>query len=354
MNPKRQSEKDGQYYLRPLYFQNFLKVKTAILFAIFLISVPQLFAQVGISATSITPDASSILELRSNTKGFLPSRMTTTERNAIATPATGLFIYNTTTNQLNYYNGSSWQIAGGESVNSAITAAGTTQATATALISDYNIVTTVTASAYGVKLPVPIPGNSVYIVNNGTNTLQVYPASGGSIDGLGVNASYDIQIGGAMEFKASSLTQWFSTSNVVKGKITLTNQVTTTANAYTNVTGLSFQARAGVLYQFKATIIYSSGSTACGSGWAVSGPPSPNLVAYKSNFPLSLGTESGRAGNDYDLPNSSTTGSAFTQGNIAVIQGFIDVSTSGTVTIRFRSETTSGITAEPGSVLEWW
>jgi hypothetical protein len=67
------------------------------------------FAQVGISNTSITPDASSILELRSTTAGFLLPRMTTTQRDAISSPASGLVIYNTTTNQLNFYSGS-WQI----------------------------------------------------------------------------------------------------------------------------------------------------------------------------------------------------------------------------------------------------
>src|SRR4051794_38877264 len=69
-------------------------------------------AQVGISTTSITPDASSILELRSSNAGFLPPRMTTTERDAINSPATGLVIFNTTTNRLNFYNGSTWQISG--------------------------------------------------------------------------------------------------------------------------------------------------------------------------------------------------------------------------------------------------
>ena len=75
-------------------------------------------AQVGISSTSITPHSSSILELRSTTLGFLPPRMTTTERDAIASPANGLVIYNTTTNLLNFYNGSSWQITGGGNVSS--------------------------------------------------------------------------------------------------------------------------------------------------------------------------------------------------------------------------------------------
>jgi hypothetical protein len=54
-------------------------------------------------------DASAITEIRSTTKGVLLPRMTTTQRNAIGTPATGLEIYNTTTNRKEVYNGSYWQ-----------------------------------------------------------------------------------------------------------------------------------------------------------------------------------------------------------------------------------------------------
>jgi len=57
---------------------------------------------------TITPDASSILDLTSTSKGFLSPRMTTTERDAISAPVNGLFIYNTTTSFFNYWNGSSW------------------------------------------------------------------------------------------------------------------------------------------------------------------------------------------------------------------------------------------------------
>jgi len=57
---------------------------------------------VGIGTTS--PDASSILDLTSTTQGALLPRMTTTERNAISSPANGLLIYNTTANQFQYYN----------------------------------------------------------------------------------------------------------------------------------------------------------------------------------------------------------------------------------------------------------
>jgi hypothetical protein len=55
-----------------------------------------------------TNAASSILTMESTTQGFLPPRMTTTQRNAIASPATGLMIYNSTDNLVQAYNGTSW------------------------------------------------------------------------------------------------------------------------------------------------------------------------------------------------------------------------------------------------------
>lgn len=61
-----------------------------------------------IVVNSTTTDASAIFKIDSTTQGFLQPRMTTTQRDAIATPATGLSIYNTTTNTEDYYNGTSW------------------------------------------------------------------------------------------------------------------------------------------------------------------------------------------------------------------------------------------------------
>ena len=66
-------------------------------------------AQVGIGTND--PDASSMLDVNSTDKGFLPPRMTEAERDLIGTPSPALFIYNTTTSKLNYYDGSSWQVA---------------------------------------------------------------------------------------------------------------------------------------------------------------------------------------------------------------------------------------------------
>jgi hypothetical protein len=54
-------------------------------------------------------NASAVLQADSTTQGFLMPRMTTTQRNAIVSPATGLEIYNTTTNSNNFYNGTAWE-----------------------------------------------------------------------------------------------------------------------------------------------------------------------------------------------------------------------------------------------------
>jgi hypothetical protein len=53
-------------------------------------------------------NASAKVQFDSTTKGFLPPRMTTTEKNAIASPAAGLVVYDSTTNKLCCYNGSTW------------------------------------------------------------------------------------------------------------------------------------------------------------------------------------------------------------------------------------------------------
>jgi hypothetical protein len=63
------------------------------------------FAQTGIGTT--TPNASAQLDVSSTSKGFLPPRMTQTQRDLI-TPVEGLIVYNNSTHQPNFYNGTEW------------------------------------------------------------------------------------------------------------------------------------------------------------------------------------------------------------------------------------------------------
>jgi hypothetical protein len=64
-----------------------------------------LIDEAGVNAFVAT---SAILELKATTKGSLPPRMTTTQKNAIASPAAGLQVFDTTLNMMSYYNGTIW------------------------------------------------------------------------------------------------------------------------------------------------------------------------------------------------------------------------------------------------------
>jgi hypothetical protein len=72
------------------------------------ISLSNLNAQVGIGTTS--PDNSAELDVTSpnDNKGFLPPRLSTTDRDGIVNPAAGLVIYNTTENCLEVWNSMNW------------------------------------------------------------------------------------------------------------------------------------------------------------------------------------------------------------------------------------------------------
>ena len=55
-----------------------------------------------------TPAATAVLDLQSTAKGFLPPRLTSLQRNAIASPAQGLTIFNTNLKIVETYNGTRW------------------------------------------------------------------------------------------------------------------------------------------------------------------------------------------------------------------------------------------------------
>ena len=57
--------------------------------------------------------ASAVLEASSTTQGFLPPRMTVSERNNINSPVAGLMIWNSTLNRLDIYDGSFWVTTNG-------------------------------------------------------------------------------------------------------------------------------------------------------------------------------------------------------------------------------------------------
>ena len=93
-----------------------------------------------------TPNASAVLDLTSTTKGLLIPRMTSAQRAAIVTPATGLLVYQTDGTPGLYYNtgtpalpvwtvvpatgggGSGWSLTGNAGTSAAANFIGTTDA----------------------------------------------------------------------------------------------------------------------------------------------------------------------------------------------------------------------------------
>src|SRR5688572_22534920 len=59
---------------------------------------------VAINADGSNPDGSAMLDVKSNNKGLLIPRMSTTEREALVAPATGLLVYQTDGETGFYYN----------------------------------------------------------------------------------------------------------------------------------------------------------------------------------------------------------------------------------------------------------
>lgn len=64
---------------------------------------------IGTDSAGFAPDPSALLDVRSRTKGFLPPRMTTVQKNALPNPAEGLIVYDLTLHKLSLYTGTVWE-----------------------------------------------------------------------------------------------------------------------------------------------------------------------------------------------------------------------------------------------------
>jgi len=141
-----------------------MKTKQSLLILACLLTISfSSFAQnIAINATGALPDTSAMLDVSSTVKGFLAPRVTTAQQNAIPLPATGLLVYNTSTNTFNVNVGTaaapSW---------STLSFGGATYTTGTSG-SDFNISNS--GSAYTFNIP-DAAAAARGLVTTGTQTI---------------------------------------------------------------------------------------------------------------------------------------------------------------------------------------
>lgn len=142
--------------------------KIVTLFIAFISIAAVTYAQsVSVNTDGSAADASSIFDVKSTTKGMLVPRMTTAQRLAIISPATGLLVFDTDTKTFWFYSGLLW--------TNISTASGGS------FTLPYNGSTSSSTSALGVINT----GNGAAIEGSGSAGAGVY---GNSFNGAGVNA----------------------------------------------------------------------------------------------------------------------------------------------------------------------
>ena len=189
-------------------------------------------AQIGIGTTS--PNASAKLDITSTNKGFLPPRVTltgTADVATIASPATGLMVYNTATAGTSpsnvtpgiyYYDGSKWQRIINQQPDATIefdkatpTTSGVTFTPNTPASKDYVYLSTVDNSQWTYN-------GTAYVTYSPPASTAWY-TSGGTTD-AGSNKTGSIyrtgNVGIGTSTLASTLTVWNATGTI-PGEITL-------------------------------------------------------------------------------------------------------------------------------------
>jgi hypothetical protein len=136
-------------------------------------------AQVGFNNSN--PDASSVLDLTSTSKGLLIPRMNSVQRSSITSPATGLLIYNTDKIILEQFNGSVWTTSIIGTINSnvfevadSVTFTGNVTATKLSVMQELKLPQLTSAQRNAITSPVT--GSLIY--NTSTNKVQAYITTG--------------------------------------------------------------------------------------------------------------------------------------------------------------------------------
>ncbi len=350
-----------------------------------------LSAQVGIGTT--TPAASSLLDLTSTKKGLLLPRMTLAQKTAIASPATGLAVFQTDgTSGVYFYDGSGWTNVSSPVGSASGDLSGTYPGPTVAKINGVTLGST-TATSGNLLLgsgtqwvtkamsgdatitslgAVTLTNGASTRTNLGLGTANSPTFTGLTLSGLSTSGIVTNTAGGVLGTTnviptanlgtgtANSTTvlrgdgTWASMSSA--GYRTLINKPSDQAinsTSFIDVTGLSFSVTSGTTYRFQATIAYTAIGTGDGIDFSVNGPAAPTFLAYQIHQPNNTNSEYTGNSTSYDSAPANSSNS-IVAGNIAVITGVITPSANGTFSIRCAEEAANKHTIKAASCLEYW
>ncbi len=255
---------------------------------------------------------------------------------------------------------------------SGIVATGTTQATAFPLLPapTYHLVAT-TPLGTGVMLPVASNGTLITVVNQGINTLLVYPQPKGTISGGGLNQPVSVPSGLSMQYATTDGLN-FQAITDTSGSVPITgapNNTIVTNSSGMIVAGGPYGATGGIANQFMMTdskgVLNASqltASTVSASTATVSGAINAGSLIASGNITAAGGTVTGTFGAQNALFTGVVTTSALpfnnviTTNNGGILTGaggfsstptanqFVTVNGSGATTIPTVNATTATAT----------
>ena len=262
------------------------------------------YAQIGIGTSS--PDASARLQVdanaSTNAKGFLPPRVTATERTGVVSPATGLIVYQTDgTKGFYYYDGTAWNLL--TVATSAVPYTGATGA--------------VDLGAYDLTVNGITVGKGAG--NISTNTASGYSALNSNTTGFHNTASgYKALYSNIQGYYNLASGPYALYSNTIGSHNTATGY----SALYSNTTGIYNTANGLQALYYNTTGWYN---TATGSDALVSNTTGYYNVAIGSNSLYGMTTGSANTAIGYGA------GSSFATGNNCTMIGYGAQASSGTI-----------------------
>ncbi len=330
----------------------------------------------NIGIRNMTPDASAALDIASTTRGLLTPRMSEAQRDAIGSPATGLFIYNTDANAFNYYDGSVWSSMGG-GVNTLATPSGsnadggsisgTTLTLSIADASNPGLLSSSDWTTFNNKL-----SSAITSLGGLTGATQTF-ATGTSgadfaISSSGSTHTFNIPTASASNRGLLSTTDW-STFNAKQAALTFSSPLSNSANTISianaaadgttkgaaTFTAADFNASTGLI-----SIDYANGQAASGStkgfltssDWTTFNNKLSTAVTSLGGLTGATQTfATGTSGADFAISSSGSTHTFNIPDAGATARGLVTTGTQTLAGAKTFSSTPTFSTMTSGSVL---